>query len=592
VTGRGLPVGGVAVALLLIIVVQLVWFFGQDSVQFADGDSFLRLLRVENLLATGDWHDVTIADANAPFGFDLHWSRPFDLMLLLLALPLAPIMGWHEAIQAAGVWISPVLHIATALAMLWALPPLIGRAGACVAAGLTATQISFLSFAVVGRADHHMVFPIVLMLALGFMIRAFDTGERAQAGRAGMTVAFGVWIGPEFMLLMTIFIAVCGVRWLFRSPAALIVNKGFATGLAVGLAVALLLERGGRVLAIEYDRLSLFHVACGAMVLMFWAVVEGISARQPQLSVLRRIIAAAIGTIGIAMVIVLVFPGALGYPFADVDPAFLRIQAAISDYAAATSPRSLLLYLGPVFFALPWACYRALGQDQRWSWFLVLVLLLVFGGFTLGWLRWSLYAVTFSIIVLADLLVILDHRLNARFTSPRRVLIKLPLIIGLIFGTQAMALAVPSDKDTGAQISCPVDALSQWLEKTYPSGAPKTIVAAANFGPELLYKTRHHVLATLSHRNTDGILDGYRMMISADIDAVRAMIELRQIDLIVICPNSGAESYIRRDLMDGALQTRLLEGDLPLGFSEVVIDDQDIAPFRVFRTPYANRIAQ
>lgn len=584
-TARALPVGGVVAALLLIVVVQAVWFLGQSPLQFADGDSYLRLIRVENLLDRGNWHDVTIARANAPFGFNLHWSRPFDLVLLALALPFVPVLGWHEAILFAGIWISPVLHVATAIVMLWALPPILGRAGACVAAGLTATQVAFLSFAVVERADHHMVFPLVIVMAVGFLARAFESGDKAQAARAGAAIAVGIWIGPEFMVAMAVAIAICGIRWLVDVPGAISVNRGLSIGLAVSLVIALLIERGGQVLAIEYDRLSLFHVTCAAMVLMFWAVIEGAAGRKAYLQVPWRLLSAFFGAALMALVIVVVFPGALGYPFAEVDPAFMRIQSAISDYAGATSPRSVLLYVGPALLALPWAVYRAIGYEQRWSWVLLLAMLAVFVGFTLGWVRWSLYAGTFSVIVLADMLIAADRWLNERFQSPQRILAKLPVIIVLIFGPAAVALAIPSGKAGEGPVACPVEALAHWLDEAYEDGPPRNVLAAANFGPEILYKSRHQVVATLSHRNTDGILDGYRLMISSDLEAVRAMIELRDIDLIAICPDSGAESYIRRDLSDGAFQTVLLSGSVPEGFREVTVTGESVKPFRVFETP-------
>ena len=56
-----------------------------------DSNSYMRLVRVRNLIEGGDWHDHTIARANAPHGHTLHWSRPLDALLLAGSASMAPM---------------------------------------------------------------------------------------------------------------------------------------------------------------------------------------------------------------------------------------------------------------------------------------------------------------------------------------------------------------------------------------------------------------------------------------------------------------------------------------------------------------------
>lgn len=63
----------------------------------------MRLLRVERLIETGAWFDHTIPRSNAPYGETLHWTRPLDVLLVAGAAPLAPVLGWREALFAWGV---------------------------------------------------------------------------------------------------------------------------------------------------------------------------------------------------------------------------------------------------------------------------------------------------------------------------------------------------------------------------------------------------------------------------------------------------------------------------------------------------------
>ena len=62
-------------------------------------------------------------------------------------------------------------------------------------------------------------------------------------------------------------------------------------------------------------------------------------------------------------------------------------------------------------------------------------------------------------------------------------------------------------------------------------------------GPELLYRTRHAVIATPYHRNRDGIIDVHRIMTEADQAISRGLIDRRGADLLLICPN-GPEKLV------------------------------------------------
>ncbi|MEQ8665997.1 MAG: hypothetical protein RIC16_09745 [Rhodospirillales bacterium] len=577
-TGARIPTAGAFAVFALIAVVQAVWWLGHDTIVFADGDSFLRLIRVERLVETGDWFDVLIPRANAPYGFELHWTRPLDCLIILLALPAVPFLGWHGAILFAGEWIGPALHVATAAVMLWALVPLLGRVGACIAAGLTATQIAFLSFAVVGRADHHLLFALLLVAVIGCLIRAYEHNWPMQASRAGLALAAGVWVGPEFLLFAGIVVAVTGLRWLAGRPAAVELNRGLSIGFAVGLAGALLIERGGGVLEIEYDRLSLFHVAVGAMVAGFWAVVQGAGAHS-RTGLAGRLAAAAAGAGVMAAVVVIVFPGALGYPFVEVDPAFLHVQQFIKDYEGVNSLRDVLLFLGPVAFALPWAVFRTFGRTHQWTWLVLAVSLVVYTVLSVVWLRWSLYPTVLAVIVLADVLLKTDAWVSARMAFPQRTLVKVPVILFIVLGPVAIAMAAKETEPVD-EVSCPVKDLSAWLADL---PAPATIAAPANFGPEILYRTGHRVLATLSHRNEAGVLDGYRLMVGDDLAAAAKIVADRHIEYIVACPDAGAESYIRASLVPGSLYTQLLAGNTPDGIEPVMLPADLARHFRVYR---------
>ena len=169
---------------------------------FADGDSYAHLVRVLRLVETGAWFDSGLPRANAPFGATLHWTRLFDVILIALAAALTPVLEFADGLFWAGVMVSPLLHVSAALALVWATMPVLGSTGAFVAGALTAVQFAILNFASVGRADHHMVFVLICVLAFGFMVRSLTATEtrRGDALAAGLFLAAGLWVGPETLI--------------------------------------------------------------------------------------------------------------------------------------------------------------------------------------------------------------------------------------------------------------------------------------------------------------------------------------------------------------------------------------------------------
>jgi hypothetical protein len=75
-----------------------------------DSDGYARLLRIERLIETGGWFDVSLPRADWPYGGSLHWTRPLDVLLILLALPAAAAVGFGLALYWAGAIVSPLLH--------------------------------------------------------------------------------------------------------------------------------------------------------------------------------------------------------------------------------------------------------------------------------------------------------------------------------------------------------------------------------------------------------------------------------------------------------------------------------------------------
>ena len=67
--------------------------------------------------------------SNAPFGEPLHWSRPFDVLLLAGAIPLSVFVDFETALFAWGVVLSPVLLIFALIELNWATRVILSKDG-------------------------------------------------------------------------------------------------------------------------------------------------------------------------------------------------------------------------------------------------------------------------------------------------------------------------------------------------------------------------------------------------------------------------------------------------------------------------------
>lgn len=585
--------------LVFILVVHGGWWLSGDQIVlhggFSDGDSYLRLLRVERLIDTADWFDVLIPDANAPYGTTVHWTRLFDMVLLVLAAPMIPFLGSAKALFWAGVIVSPIIHLFAAVALAWAVVPLLGRAGALFAAAMTAAQAGVLAFSLIGRADHHMMFILFTCLSAGFVIRILmdQDGWRQKAFAAGLVFAAGIWEGPEFLVFTLLCLAVLGLPWLTTGESkACEKNLSVVQGLLGGLIASVLIERGvSGFLDVGYDRISIVHICFAGLLFIFWSAVARAGQRLTMAGLPWRVALAVVGIVGVALILVALFPNVLANPLNDADPAILPIYASISEYQATSDASQMLIYFGAALFAVPWllrCVWKTWDKPQRWPWLLVACALVLYLALGLNWLRWCLYAALFLAIVIADLLRSTDGRINASFSFPVRVPVKLvaflvisigPMIVGaaLLYGAKT-----PGERDAVNNDPCPVRELSAFLSETPLLDSGQTIAASANFGPEIIYRTDHKVLATVHHRNAAGILDGYRIMNGVDESAVNSIVDTRQVDLLLLCPATSNDDYFLIDSSERSIYRRLQNGDPPAWLHAVELPIGLRNKFRLF----------
>ncbi len=103
-------------------------------------------------------------------------------------------------------------------------------------------------------------------------------------------------------------------------------------------------------------------------------------------------------------------------------------------------------------------------------------------------------------------------------------------------------------------------------------------MAPADFGPEILYRARRSVFSIPNHRLQTGYTDTYRAMSAASDEAARAILERREVDLVLLCRSSSMDSFYRRGAQvsspeETIFRERLLRGQVPTWLKPVPLPD-------------------
>lgn len=569
------------IALPLVLLAQWAMYAGgqtpvRDGVLFGP-DAHMRLERVERLLATGRWYDPVSPRSNAPDGEVLHWTRPLDVLLIAVALPARAAADWRGALFWAATWFPPALHLVGLALLIWAAAPVAGRA-LWLVGPLMVTQGSSNAAFTMGNADHHSLQVVLLAATIGCLVRLMAAPARAgPAIAAGIVAGMTLWISFEGMVPLAVSFAALGGLWLWQGDAALAANRRFALGVLATISLGLAIERPpGDWLAAEYDRLSMVQWVPIALVALFWLLVRGATLRA-------RLVVAGVGGVAWLALLRLLDPVLFAGPLAGIDP---RIREIWFGAVTETQPlldsgsppiASLILCLGGVPIA-GWALWRARGRYAAPVAYLAL-LLAAYTALTLFEVRFAVYAAMLLPIPLA---VALDQWLDG---PGRRLLPRLAAIFALTLGFVSLAAVVGKLEGGFARAvsaeTCKGWQLARFLETPPWNQRARIILNPIYWGPELIYHSRHKVIATPYHRNGAGIAESHAAMAATDPELARAWIDRRGVELVTLCKTDISPTWDSIAAPD-SLYRRLLQGDPPAWLAPVALPPELARDYLLF----------
>ncbi len=578
--------GLLAAALIAALAAQLYPLalsgsFG-DWQRLADPDAYARLLRVLQLASAGDWFNSTLHAVAAPEGLSLHWTRPLDVILLLLAAPLLLFLPLTEAVYWAGVGLGPLLLLWALWMIVWWARAQVTPAAVFISVLLLILQPSIVAVLNLGEADHHGLLICLSLFALVLIQRGMMLSE-SQSDRyfigAGVAAGLGLWVSIEFVTMLLPLVFALWLHWCLTASASIRSLELVSRGCWMVVLLALLVERlPSEWLSVSYDRISIVH---GVFCLLLWAGAKGLQwlCRNADHRVLwyKLLISALIGVVALGLQLWL-FPDLLKDPMGNVSdyvrsillPQIAAEKGVLQVHAFKQSFLKVFIELGPLLWVIPFVGWQLWRGDavtrRRFLIYAVLLGLLI----PLTLFAKSRALVMLQVVMLLPLIELVD----AFFRRMLLVFRAGSVLSGLLHGVGLIVVVGLPWIVTGSSVVAQQQPVSKSLQECRYDDVGKslgsllahdeTLISDIFDGPELAWYTGRGAVAGPYHRNEKALLDIDKFMKSSGNDEpARQVAADRKVGMVVLCLWLEKVDIARLKANPRGLQARLLEGYPP-----------------------------
>ncbi len=603
-------------SIIIILVIFLVFplmrgLFGPIAVgelELIDTDSYTRLNRVQWVYEHGHWNQGIFPRSNVPYGESIHWTKPLDFLLLAGALVMTPFVPFSQGLHWWAVIVSPLLHFLAFLGLFSLMRKDLNQVGLMVLLIGFLLQPALTEYFSLARPDHHSLILAVFCWLVCLAVKGLYEDETPtwKLFFTGGLAALGLWISVEFLIALAFLLGIFSLKWVRVGGAEKYRNVFLTVGLFMFLGLFLFIERVGEPLfVIEYDRLSIVHITVMGCLAGMWMIVIACERQwKPLTNVMARLVILGIGGAGVMIGMWNLFPEFFKGPLADMDP---ELKALLWDRVGETQPlvnlRSVSFQFLEVFsclgiagLALPFLFSWFWTKKHMWSREQVVVFLVGAGIFiplALYERRWTPYAELVLLVPYVTCLVVILEWVEIRWTYLGKGTIALLLGLGFLFGPRTIEHVLAKDpKHEMAAVtgSCSINKLSKYLaEDEFSEGKALNILTHINYGPELLYRTSHHVVGTPMHRNAQGVKDIAATMTATDLRIAEKIIKRRHVDLLLICPRSKVEAtYFQAESETSTLWTQLVDNVIPPWLHPIPLPDDLQESFNLYRVIYTD----
>jgi hypothetical protein len=557
--------------LLLIVLFLQVKGFQENKDQIlakclaVDCDGYWHLLRVQDIHRTGSWDNEINPRGNAPYGERIHWTRAMDLVLWTGASIGSFFTDFDSSLYWWGVFVGPVFYVLSLAAIVVFGRIIVGPKYVMHLALLFLCNLLqvFVVYSV-NRPDHHCLVAFVYVLYYMLFIVLLDKpGSARTAVLTGVLGALGLWCGMEFLVPVGLSVLYLGLLWLRQGERYVKANCLLALGLTAGLMITLLLdEKPSRWWVVAYDKRSVVHVSLLFFLFLFWLgeiiLAKGGFVKTPGM----RLVTAAGGSVCVLLPCLILFPGLIHGPMANVDPRLFPLYLRRTDEFGPLSMLSNLpmaayctFLVAPAFIYVAWTAYASQNSKRvLFAWLGVAIV--AYSILTVWTVRWVYTLAFVSILPTTFLLMGLWDWAGAK----RRPLVAIAATLALLCAPYSGLFLQRSSAKAVSRVSkgynLKLAAMLSFLQSQESTLPGQIILADPDIGPAIMYHTSLNVVGTLSHNNSRGLLDTYHIANAGDDAAARRLIKQRGIDYLLVDERLREFVAFRPDSPSGA-------GDVP-----------------------------
>jgi hypothetical protein len=573
------------VAALLLLGIYVIQH--PSEIHLADPDAYMRLVQVEQAAEGGSFH--LIGRGNTPYGESLHWTRPVSWGLSWGSVPFRMAFEPQAALLAWSIVSGPLLLIVALLLADAAFRPVLSSiATARWLPLLLLCQPGFLVAFLPGRPDHHAVLLTGWIGLVGLVLAFSSHPTRSRSVAIGLLLALLNWISVESLAATVTALAALSLPLLhLREPGErlrCLAGLAWTTAtLWAGTTVAVILEYRTEACLVTYvDSLSLVHVRLFGWITMAVLVAlacEWGARQRPFVFRLGLAPACALAAVcGMAITDPLFFKG----PYAAVDPEaralWLACVAEVEPLLAggAAAPGRVLLWAGLPLLGLVACIWERLSDRKPTGPVTPATLwLVVFTALVFYQVRWTSYAAVIGAVFAARAL----HQIRTWWVERQRgpvvviggtlatfAICALPLFGGLLMLGSSPAGSGPASESaptrTATMFSHDPDTFARfcrWLDAQ--PGPARGIMTFVDLGPEILYRTRHAVVAVPYHRDGRGLVDSQKFFQTAEGEEARSLFERRRLHWVLLAPGTKEAAFYRAG--SGSLYQQLKTGNPP-----------------------------
>ena len=419
-----------------------------------------------------------------------------------------------------------------------------------------------------------------------------------------------MWVSVEILLVVLINYLCLGGFWLLGREGFTRKTLHYSSSLVVFSIAFLLVENGVREFSIPLlDKMSIVFILLFILILVFWGVVYFVEANSvTRINMRARFVGALSGSIMIALLMEILFPGFFSGPAAGVDELYNQTRRHnISEALPLVNINKVvagnwevqfvrfITWMGILVPALPVLLIKLKkeSEPQLRFWVLLAAAFLIFIPLTFMQTRWAHYAVIILLPpyawLISSILRALDTSLAGWTSSTIRVLV---ILLSATVFILPGAFLKPDKSGAGNAVTaegavCSLTKLSNVLNNDNGTGdRPRKIITFVDYGPELLFRTKHSVYSIPSHRFQSGYSDVYKIMSAEKDDQAFEIIKKRRPDLLLICPENLKDNFYAREDGKETLYQRLASGNTPQWLSQVTIPEKDSGNFKLYYVQY------